>query len=271
MSTTFARDRPVDQGVGEDPILYATRLYVRFLQGLFNFMEDGHFHWEPDDEISQIIITGEAPLNMSAAGKRPAITCVMGPYSFQGLSIDQMTSMNLTTGARTSTDLLNGYLVVYCIASNDTVAGRLAWIVANGTRQHRRLLESEGGFFAIARQPPSVNAPSPPGSLVPDVQSGLVMTQVNIPFQLQWSWTSKPGRQGPDLLSLDMILSKDRAIDYPYSSPEKLLQVRLAMSTTPVYVRRLSGGRARSEKISDGQKIAETELRSRIVPQSEND
>lgn len=271
MSSAFSRTQPLEQGIGDDPILYATRLFVRFLQGLFNFMEDGQYHWEPDDEISQIIITGETPLNMSAAGKRPAITVMMGPYQFQGLSIDQVASMNMSSTRRTSTDLINGYMVVYCIATMDTIASRLAWSVTQGVRQHRRLLESVGGFFSIARQPPSVNSPSPPGSLVPDVQSGLVMVQVNIPFQLQWSWKSQPGRQSPHDQSLAMILAQERAVDYPYASPRKLLQVRLAMSTAPVFVRTLSGSRQLVEQSTESKGLAEYNLRPATASESEND
>lgn len=225
-------------GPGEDPGVYALRLYVQYLQGLFNWLPVGTFHWEPDEEISEIVIRAQAPLNTEVVGKRPAITVVMGPYQYMNIGIDNLLSMDSRTGARIRTDLMSGHLVVYCIANNDIVAMRLGHLVAHHTRVNQRLLESAGGFHAIARPAPMVNAPSPPGQLVMGDSEQLIMVQVNIPFQFQWTWGTSP-KQPTQFRSLDLVTASRRASDYDLHVPQTVTSIRLAMSTSDVLVRRV--------------------------------
>jgi hypothetical protein len=241
MSTPFVRRERLPQGIGEDPSLYALRLYVQFLQGLFNFADTGLFHWEPDDEISEIVIRAQAPLDMKTVGKRPAITVIMGPYQYSNLSFDNLLSFDPTTGERIRTDLLSAHLIVYCLADSDLVSMRLAHAVSHHTRVHQRLLESPGGFYQIARPSPSINSPSPPGQLIMGDAGGLVMTQVNIPFQLQWTWSSTP-KENPSLQSLEQITGQRRASEYDYKPISKVEHIQLAMSTKPVVIKRVTRG-----------------------------
>jgi hypothetical protein len=251
VSTVATRSKRVSLERGTNPLVYAQRLYVQFLQGLFNFNAVECLHWEPDEEITEIVIRAEAPLNMKSVGKRPVITVVMGPTQFQGLGIDQMQSMDLAGERRVHTDLISGHLVVYCLAETDVVAQWIAHMVVHGTLVNRRLLESSGGFHQIARPAPSMNAPSPPGALIGGDPAGLVMVQVNLPFAFQWMWSAEPTAPS-QARSLDMVTSKKRASDYPYTSPSRLEKVELAMSAVPVTVRRLSGATITTETILNG-------------------
>lgn len=240
MSEPFVRHQRICEERGQDPFLFVQRLYVQFLQGLFNFNPAGEWHWEPDEEVTEIIIRGEAPLNMRTVGKKPAITVIMGPTQFSGIGINNMQEYDPLTGKEVRSDLLTGHLIAYCLAQSDVVAMRLAHIVQHGTRAEQRLLESPGGFHSIARPFPSVNSPSPPGALVSGDPEGLIMVQVNIPFQFQWTWSTTP-KQSRSLRSLDLITGNRRASDYPYTSPVRLERVELAMSLSPVLVRRITG------------------------------
>jgi len=240
MTDTFIRHERICEEMEQDPLLYCQRLYTKYLQGLFNFMPAGHWRWDPDQEITEIVIRGEAPLDMRTVGKKPAITVVMGPASFQGLGIDNLLYQDFATDTKVHTDLMSGNLVVYCLAESDTIAMRLAHIVQHYTRAERQLLEQPGGFFAIARPSPTVNTPSPPGGLVSGDPMGLIMVQVNIPFQFQWTWKVTPTSPRSQR-SIAQIWEFESASDYPYTSPAKLEKVELAMSTTPVLVRRISG------------------------------
>lgn len=239
MSNPTVRRSAPALGRGEDPALYALRLYVQYLQGLFNFMPKGSFHWEPDKEVSEIVIRAQAPLDLKTVGKRPALTVILGPYGFANLGIDNLLTYNPKTGARVRTDLITGHLVVYCIANNDVLAMRLAHLVTHHTRINQRLLESEGGFHSIARPAPTVNSPSPPGQLVMGDPGQLIMCQVNVPYQIQWTWETTP-KQSPQLRSLDLITSNRRAAEYEYEEPTTVQSISLAMSTSDVRVRRLS-------------------------------
>jgi hypothetical protein len=246
VSSTNVRRSPLEVGRGDDPAVFAMRLYIQYLQGLFNWMPEGTFHWEPDDEITEIMIRGQAPLNTEVVGKRPAITVVMGPYQFAGIGIDNLLSYNPKTGARVRTDLMSGYLVVYTIADSDIIAMRLAHIVAHHTRVNQRLLESPGGFYSIARPSPTVNSPSPPGQLVMGDPGQLIMCQVNIPFQMQWTWETSP-KQQPQFRSLGLITDSRRASEYEFAQDETVSNIRLAMNLDDVRVRRLRGPRIISQ------------------------
>ena len=239
MSSAPTRRSALALGRGEDPILYSLRLYVQYLQGLFNFMPKGSFYWDPDKELSEIVIRAQAPLDLKTVGKRPAITVVMGPYNFSNIGIDNLLSYNPKTGVRMRTDLISGHLVVYCLANSDILAMRLSHLVAHHTRVNQRLLESEGGFHSIARPAPQVNSPSPPGQLVMGDPGQLIMTQVNIPFQTQWTWETTP-KQSAQLRSLNMITQNRRASEVEYQEPTQVESITLAMSTSAVRVRRLN-------------------------------
>lgn len=240
MSTFGVRDA-LEKGRDEDPMVFAMRLYVQFLQGLFNQTPTGTFHWEPDNETTEIVIRAEAPLDMSVVGKRPAITVVNGPVQYQGLGMDNMLSYDPKTGRRVRTDLISSIFTVYCLAESDIIASRLAHIVSHFTRLKQRLLESAGGFYSIARPAPSSNYPSAPGQLVMGDPKGLVMVQVNIPYTLQWTWSSTP-LQNPSDTTLDQITKHRRASEYEYAGVETVQHLRLAMSTDTVRVRKIKGG-----------------------------
>ncbi len=250
MSEVTTRSRRVSLERGDNPLLYAQKLYVRFLQGLFNFNEDGKLHWEPEEERTEIVIRAEAPLDLKTVGKRPAITVVMGPTQFQGLGIDQMMYMDLRTERRVHADLVSGHMVIYCLSETDVVAQWIAHLVVSGTLANRRLLEGSGGFHQIARPATSQNSPSPPGGLVTGDPKGLVMVQVNIPFSFQWTWSAEPTAPAR-ARSIDMINQERRAADFPYTSPRVLEKVELAMSTSPVLVRRI-GTTVTTETVHDG-------------------
>lgn len=232
--------REINQG--ENPDTYWVRLLVQFLQGLFNFMPIGDFHWEPDREKSEILITSDTPLDLKVVGHQPSIAVVGGPMQPAGIGINNLVSIDPKTGTSLYTDMWTGFLVVYTLADNDIIAKRIAHIVRVGLLSNRKLLESPGGFFTIARHPgPSMNAASPPGGLVVGDPQGLVMVQVNVPFTAQWSWTTRP-TSPPRRRSLAMIEGQRRASDYPYEEMTKLEKVNISISTTPVLVRRPRSG-----------------------------
>ena len=255
MSVTNERRTAIGIGREDDPATFALRLYVQYLQGLFNFMPSGTFHWEPDNEVSEIVIRGQAPLDMKTVGKRPAITVVMGPYQFAGIGLDNMLKYNPYTGKKIRTDLMSGHLVVYCIANNDIVAMKLGHIVSHYTRANQRLLESPGGFYSIGRPSPSVNAPSPPGQLVMGDPQQLIMVQVNIPYQLQWTWSEELDNLSPHTRNLKQITDERRASGYNQPGAALVSNIKLAMSTRDVKVRKLSGSSNRIGNLNQKPEI----------------
>lgn len=239
MSTAYS-NKSYGSQVQNDPSLYCLKLYVQYLQGLFNFMPTNSFHWEPDDEISEIVIRGQAPLDLKTVGKRPAITVVQGPYNFMNIGIDNLLTYNMNTEEKTRTDLISGHLVVYCLGDGDIIPMRLAHLVTHHTRCDNRLLEGPGGFYTIARPAPQINSPSPPGQLVMGDPEGLVMVQVNIPYSFQWTWKVTP-KFSPIFKNIRQITQYRRASEYNYKEMKTVEQMQLAMSTSPVTIKRIDG------------------------------
>lgn len=243
MSVVNANRGPRDTGLGEDPLRYALTLYVGFLQGIFNFLPDeSGAHWEPDQENSQISITAETPLKAEVVSRRPAITVLMTPTQTMGLGINNVVEQTLSTNEKLYSDLESGHFAVYCLANGDIKAKWLAQIVRNATRAHRNLLESPRGFHAIGRPQIGINSPSPPGALINgSVPSSLVMVQVNVPFQFQWSWRTSIGAQAPQYRNIDQILGQLRAREYPYTAPRTLERMELSINTRPRTIRLIRG------------------------------
>lgn len=243
MSKTHTNREPRDTGLGEDALRYALTLYVAFLQGIFNFLDnESGAHWEPDPENTQIWIGAEDPLPAEVVARRPAITVVMTPTQTSGLGINNMVTQNLATNETLFTDMETGHFVVYCIAHSDIKAKWLAQIVRNSSRQHRKLLEGEGGFHSIARPQVGINSPSAPGALISGATpNALVMVQVNVPFHFQWSWKTSIGAQAPQFRDIQQILGQLRARDYDYTAPTTLEKVQLDVNTRPRTIKLVRG------------------------------
>ena len=241
MSTSHAQT-PITHGIENNPHLYALRLYVSFLQGLFNQLDHGTFKWLAEPDKSEIAIVTQAPINPELVGRKPVIVVLEGPYQGMGLGINNLQHYDALKGITRRTDLESSSFIVYCVADTDVIAKFLAGIVARYTRAKQRLLESPGGFYAIARPAPSVNTPSPPGALVPGDAKGSVMVQVNIPFQFQWTWETRP-YQNPSNRTIEQITKHLHASDYEYTEAETVEHVSMAFSIEPVRIRKIRGGR----------------------------
>ena len=76
---------PQPQGVTEDPLLAHTKTFVRFLQVVFSTFEEGAYHWQPDLELTNVVIADQGMLGNSVVEKRPAIICMRGPASWSNI------------------------------------------------------------------------------------------------------------------------------------------------------------------------------------------
>jgi len=222
---------PVTPGVGyrhpdEGPGAWTVRLYLCFLQGLFNHFRRGSFRWEPDDHDTEVIITSESPVDREAVALKPHIVVMRGGYEWSGLAMDKLRHMNVMTGHRTHSDLLPGNLVAHCVAEVGMEAGRVADLVSRGTIYHRRLLQSIGGFHHIG-QKAAIGPETPPGSIVNgSSETEAVMVDVTVPWFLQWSWHETP-TMPPQRTDLDLVFGEPRASDVEKPPFEVLNDIRL--------------------------------------------
>jgi len=177
---------PLPQGIGEDPFLHFTKVYLLFLQGLFQQFPSGCYRWDTNEVDSEIMITAQAPIPRDTIDQRPAIVVTRGPAQFANLSLDNVRSVNGSTGQREHTDLIPCTMTINCMAREGLEAQKVAWIVMRHIRTFKRLLQ-RNRIHKIGDEI-SISSESPPGALVnPEADSELVNVVVASPFFFQWT------------------------------------------------------------------------------------
>jgi len=174
------------QGRGEDPLFHYTRIYLLFLQGLFQQFPSGCYRWSPSEDDTEIMITDQAPIPRDRIEQRPAIVTMRGPAQYANISLDQMRNVDSQTGMKERTDLVACTMTLNCMAKVGIEAQRIAWIVMRHIRTFKTLIQ-KSGFHKIGDNL-SVGPESPAGSLVqPEPDSELVNVVVQSPFFFQWT------------------------------------------------------------------------------------
>jgi hypothetical protein len=164
------------------PLEHVRVLFVSFVQGLFHAAPPGHFHWEPDNDKTEIIIRDENPINVDSIGERPAINFTMGPIQFYHLGMDDLVSLQFTTGRKEKGVLIPGTMSINVSSRNDIEAHNLAWVVGEHIWLLRELFLRKG-FFELGRGI-QVTPPSPPGSIVAgDSADEWYLSTVSVPWQ----------------------------------------------------------------------------------------
>lgn len=164
------------------PLQHLRWLYARFMQGLFYSAPVGAYHWEENENTTEIIISNENTLDTERVGMRPGITFTRGPVRFFTLGHDDMLGYDAQTGKKTKAVLVPGVMSVNCLSREDLESEQLAWVVAEQLWMNRDLL-MKFGFFEVGREP-VIGSPSPAGSLVTsDNGREWYVTTVSCPFQ----------------------------------------------------------------------------------------
>ena len=182
---------PEPQGLGEDPFVYYTKVYLMFLQGLFKQFPSGSYKWSDDTKSTEIVITDQAPMPLESVEYRPAIVTVRGPAQFGNISLDQLRSLDSRTGTRVHTDLIPCTMTLNCMSKTGLEAQRIAWVVMRHIRTFKRLLQRHhihkiGDLVSIGPE-------TPPGILVtPEADNELVNVVVSSPFFFQWTEQVSP-------------------------------------------------------------------------------
>lgn len=181
---------PQPQGIGEDPLLAVTRLFVRFLQAVFATFEKGSYRWCPDQELTDIIISDQGILSQLKAEMRPAIVCQRGPASWANLALDQFKKFDFEQGKRTHTDLMNCTMVYNCLAREGLEAQRIAWAAGYATRTLKRHLLRA----ALHRVGENIDfsAETSAEEFLPDSGTSTRLVQVYVPFFFQQTWSMSP-------------------------------------------------------------------------------
>ena len=165
------------------PILHLRTGVVQFIQGLFWYMPKGQYHWEPDVDVTEIVITDESPLKVKDYGTRPCISVTRAPVTLSSLGLDDMSSYDAATGTKKKSVVVPGNMTINCCSRESLESEYLAFFVAEHVWLLRDVLQKRS-IYQIG-QNIGIGAPSPAGSLVQaDQGDEWTATSAAVPFQL---------------------------------------------------------------------------------------
>lgn len=187
-SVPITTPAPTGSSWVDNPLEHLVRLCLIFLQELWKEAPPGNFKWDPDEIVSELLITDDAPLEPEVIEKRPAIVSVLSQCGWAGIGLDQLQNLSIRTGERIHTDLISGNITLNCLSRVKTEAQLIAWVTANHFWVLKYIL-MKLGFHKIGEQT-QILAASPPGALISgDTEAEIVNVAVVIPFHFQHSVT----------------------------------------------------------------------------------
>jgi hypothetical protein len=164
------------------PLRHVRVMFIRFVQGLFYSAPEGCYHWDEDEQKTELLVTNEQKMDPEVLYKRPAITFTRGPVSFYSMGIDDLLEYEFDIAKKTKGVLIPGTMAINCISRVPQEAEDLAWVVAEHIWLLRDLL-MKAGFFEIGKSP-QIGSPSPAGSIVAQDQGDeFTVVAVSVPYQ----------------------------------------------------------------------------------------
>ncbi len=131
----------------DDLLQRAHRTFVGFFQGYFESQPKGAFCWSPNDEETEIYISGEKKLPRGR--KVAAVHVALGVAGWAGMSLDSTSNADVMTGAYTFDDQVNTTVVISCLGLNEVSARYLGWLCFRGLAAHKRIIQAKGTVKAI--------------------------------------------------------------------------------------------------------------------------
>jgi len=188
----------------EDPLNHVIKAFIAFFQTIFENADRGCFHWEPNMEQTEVVITEESPVDLDVVEKKPVISLIQGPTRFNGSSLDDLLTVSIKDAREVHTDLLPGTMTINCLSQVRAEARYLAWQCARHVWILRKQFIRETHIHDIGRNI-QIGSVSPAGALVQgDNESEWNVVPVNVPYFLQWTdsvtplkhdWSGRPIHQ----------------------------------------------------------------------------
>jgi len=168
---------------------------LEFLQRLFGQEElygtngklGNDFLWQLDTTLTKILIMDSNTENLEEVEKRPALILSRAPIQWQKIAIDQFSSMDWKTGAKSYSDLLSTSLRINCFSRNGLEAEFLASVVFQCIQFFSHELKSLKEIFDVASV--SIGEEAIVSS---DSQIDLSVVPVIIGLYLKNSWKVTP-------------------------------------------------------------------------------
>ena len=191
-----------------NPLYYATRVLVGFTQGLFRQLPKGQYHWSPDPQETEIVITDMLPITTESLSMRPAILTMQGQANFLNSTMRSLEGVNVSTGHHVFRDIINGNVTFNCVSKNGVEAARLAWFISSQIKALRVFLQRQGPFVRIGHDV-IIMGEQPAGLLVHDpTDGGAFNVPVSVPFFLPHKWEVREPAFVHDSTRVELIHKK---------------------------------------------------------------
>lgn len=191
-SSTVHTAGELTEGWLNDPLNYMVKAFIAFLQTIFESAPVGHFHWRPELEETELVITEENPVNLDAVEQKPLISVVLGSTRFNGTALDDLLTVSASDAKEIHTDLIPGTISLNCMSRVPQEARFLAWICARTTWNLRKIFLRGTNIHEIGRNI-TIGTISPAGALVQgDTEGEWHAVPVQCPFFMQWTDTVTP-------------------------------------------------------------------------------
>lgn len=195
MSETVKKFEPIESGLDSDPFTQLQRIFVYFLQSLFEHDEfRGTGMWfNKDEKVTEMLITSEKP-RLESLEKTPHITVVIGASQWGQLGFDQLQKRLMAKEWRTHTDLIASTVSYHCQGKEGVHCRRVAWYASQYTNVFRRMILRQGGLHQLGTNH-SISAETGPTAYLGKLATEeLVSVVVTIPFYWQPQWFIKEPR-----------------------------------------------------------------------------
>lgn len=168
----------------ESPLGDVIKGFLVILRSIFRSQDPGDYHWNPDSDLTDIIITDQNRTDAKTLGQRPLIVTQRVGTGVVPLGMNPRTHRN-SDGSWNATRLYAGNILVHCISKNGPEAEMLAVFIADSLPHFYREIISRTCLHSIDDQI-TVSAETPVSPYV--LQGGSnewVSVVLQIPFKAQ--------------------------------------------------------------------------------------
>jgi hypothetical protein len=189
VSATVNKFEPLTPSLAEDPFTQLQRIFVYFLQSLYEhdeFRGTGMW-WNRDEDVTEMIISAEKP-RLEALQKTPHVTTIIGASQWGNLGHDQLQRRAMAREERTHTDLVSSTITLHCQGKEGTHCRRIAWYSSHYITIFRRMIMRQGGLHQVGTNH-QISAESGPTAFLGKLTTEeLVSVVVTVPFYWQPQW-----------------------------------------------------------------------------------
>lgn len=191
---------------------FAKDIYLLILRELFS-QNKGAFSYSDDPELTKLHISDRLEIPKEAQTVKPLIFLTRGRMGYSNLTIDNLASMDLNTGATAHTDLIRGSMIINCASGEGLEAEHLASLV------FVLLASFKQKFMDIGFHNFSVGEILEERPIQADVNTKLVEVPVTTSFSFSYGWAISIMNSTP-LEEINFSRAREAGPDNPYCSSE---------------------------------------------------